>query len=180
MAKAGRPTKFTKALALKICQRIALGESLRTVCRDEKMPTTSTVMLWALEDRSGFSEQYETARKMQAGVMFDELLDIADDGENDFYTRTSQDGSEYEVPDHEHINRSRLRVDTRKWYLSKVLPKIYGDKLDLTSLGEKLPTGYEQLKDGDLDKEIERLARLKDQARLRPSRKGAAKSIRSS
>jgi len=175
MAKNGRPTKFTKALALKICQRIALGESLRRVCRDEKMPVTSTVMLWVLEDRGGFSEQYAKAREMQAENMFDEILDIADDGSNDFYTKTDADGNEYDVPNHELLNRSRLRVDTRKWYLSKVLPKKFGDKLDLTSLGERLPTGYEHLKDEDLDKEIERLQGIKDQARLRSSGKGKAK-----
>ena len=177
MAKNGRPTKFTKALALKICQRIALGESLRNVCRDEKMPVTSTVMLWALEDRGGFSEQYAKAREMQAENMFDEILDIADDGENDFYTRKAQSGEEYEVPDHEHINRSRLRVDTRKWYLSKVLPKKFGDKLDLTSLGDKLPTGFEHLKDEDLEKEIERLQKLKGQSRLRTGGAGTAKAV---
>lgn len=126
----GRPSKYTTKLGNDICQRLAEGESLRSICRDEDMPVTSTVHLWVLENKQ-FSEQYESARLMQAHHMFEELLDIADDGTNDWTTKENKEGTEYEVVNHEVVARSRLRVDTRKWFLSKVAPKIYGDKLQL-------------------------------------------------
>lgn len=135
-----RPSTYTKELAEKICERIAQGESVRKICKDEEMPSSATIYSWLLdEDKKEFLEQYEYAKNVQAENMFEELLEIADDGTNDYTTREANDGTEFEVPNTEHIQRSRLRVDTRKWYLSKVLPKKYGDKLDLTSNGEKLP-----------------------------------------
>lgn len=106
---------------------------------DDDMPTASTVYLWVLDDKEGFSDKYARAREMQAEVMFDEILEIADDGSNDLMTITKGDKT-YELENKEVTNRSRLRVDSRKWYLSKVLPKKFGDKLDVTSDGKQLPT----------------------------------------
>lgn len=137
--KKGRPTIYSKGLAEKICSRLAEGQSLRVICLDENMPNASTVHAWVLEDKRGFSKQYARARDIQAEVMFDEILEIADDGSNDLMTITKGDLS-YNVEDREVTNRSRLRVDSRKWYLSKVLPKKFGDKIDLTSDGKPLPT----------------------------------------
>lgn len=139
-----RPSEYTQEMADKICERLAGGESLRRICLDEGFPDASTVHRWVLTDTegsksAGFHKQYARAREIQAENMFDEILDIADDGSNDFMAITK--GNEtYEIENKEVTNRSRLRVDSRKWYLSKVLPKKFGDKLDLTSLGDKLPT----------------------------------------
>lgn len=135
----GRPSIYTNELADSICRRLAAGESLRRICMEEDMPNADTVYQWVIEDRQGFSDKYARAREIQAEVMFDEILDIADDGSNDYMTITKGDFS-YNIEDKEVTNRSRLRVDSRKWYLSKVLPKKFGDKLDLTSDGKKLPT----------------------------------------
>jgi hypothetical protein len=71
------------------------------------------------------------ARESGYHKMADELLEIADDASNDFMERKGKDGEAVMVVDHDHIARSRLRVDTRKWLLSKALPKVYGDKLEL-------------------------------------------------
>jgi hypothetical protein len=118
----GRPTKYTKELGIKICSRIAEGESVRSIIKDNEMPSSSTIFNWLLdEDKKQFLEHYEIARNVQAETMFEELLEIAD-----------------ETP-HEEINKARLRVDTRKWYLSKVLPKKFGDKMDLTSGNKPIP-----------------------------------------
>jgi Bacteriophage Sf6, terminase small subunit-like len=46
---------------------------------------------------------------------------------------SNKDGSTYTALDAEHVQRSRLRVEARKWLLSKALPKVYGDKLDLNT-----------------------------------------------
>lgn len=133
----GRPSIYTEELAFKICSRLAEGLSLRVICLDEDMPNASTVHEWVLTDREGFAKQYARAREIQAENMFDEILEIADDGENDYMTITK--GNEtYNVEDREVTNRSRLRVDSRKWYLSKVLPKKFGDKVDVTSDGKAI------------------------------------------
>lgn len=134
----GRPTIYTKELGETICKRIALGESLRSICKDEDMPDRSVVHDWILDaGKKEFSDQYEKAVNSRAELMFDELLDIADDGQNDYMEKELESGT-IEVPNTEHIQRSRLRVDTRKWYLSKVLPKKFGEKMDLTSGGKAI------------------------------------------
>lgn len=135
----GRPSIFTKELSDLICKRIAQGESVRSICKEEKMPNADTIYAWLLEDdKKEFSDKYARARNIQAELMFEELLEIADDGTNDWMTLTRRDGSEISVEDREVVNRSKLRVDTRKWYLSKVLPKKYGEKVDVTSDGKAI------------------------------------------
>jgi len=134
-----RPTKYTKELADNICSRIAEGESVRSIVKDKEMPSASTIFRWLLdEEKKAFWEQYEKARNIQSELMFEELIEIADDGTNDYIERETEKGNIVETLNSEHIQRSRLRVDTRKWYLSKVLPKKFGDKMDFTSSGEKI------------------------------------------
>ncbi len=126
--KRGRPSLYTEPLAAKICRRLAEGESLRTICADKAMPAISTVMGWLFDgNHDGFSEQYARAREAQAEVRADEIVDIADDASGDF--TADKDGKL--VANSEHIQRSRLRVDARKWIAAKLLPKRYGEKLDL-------------------------------------------------
>lgn len=127
MAVTGRPSLYSAELASLICERISSGESLRQVCRDESMPCTATVMKWALEIPD-FTEQYTKARGMLLEHWAEEIVDIADDGTNDWMKRETEAGTE-EVIRPEHINRSRLRVDTRKWLLSKLAAKKYGDRV---------------------------------------------------
>ena len=128
MTSPGRPSKYSAALGMEICRRMADGESLRSICRDEAMPAESTVRMWHVEDREGFSAHYTHAREAQVDRWAEEIVEIADDGSNDFMERKIGDEI-VEVPNHEHMNRSRLRVDTRKWLMSKLLPKKFGDKV---------------------------------------------------
>jgi hypothetical protein len=88
-----------------------------------------------MEDYDGCSNHYGKAREIQAAGFADEIMAIADDGSNDTYEKDLGDGKSVEVTNTDVIQRSRLRVDTRKWVLSKVLPKIYGEKLDLKHEG---------------------------------------------
>jgi hypothetical protein len=139
----GRPSIFSQKLADTICSRIAEGESLRNICKSEEMPNRATVHDWLLEkEKKDFYDQYEKACNTRAENMFDELVEIADDGSNDYMERLvggdddDDEGRVVRSVNSEHIQRSRLRVDARKWYLSKVLPKKYGDKLDMTSGGD--------------------------------------------
>ena len=130
--KRAPPTKYTAALAATICARIADGESLRSVCRDAAMPDKATVLRWRGNDEhTEFRAQYAYAREMQADALFDEALEIADDVTDDW----TEDKDGKMVFDHEHVQRSRLRVDTRKWAAGKLAPKRYGDKLQHTGDG---------------------------------------------
>ena len=129
----GRPSKYSKKLGDEIALRIAQGESVRRIGKDPDMPAATTIFRWALDSGHEFCEQYDRAKRIRAETLVDEVIDIADDGSNDYIVNDKGN----EVIDTEHVQRSRLRLDTRKWFASKVMPKVYGDKLDVTSDGEK-------------------------------------------
>ena len=132
---AGRPAyALTSDLEQTICFRIAHGESVRNIAQDEAMPSSATIYEHLIESKQ-FQEQYARAREAQMEAMSDEILAIADDSTND--TMTIKRGDlEIEVADNEWINRSRLRVDTRKWLMGKLAPKKYGDKIQQEHSGE--------------------------------------------
>ena len=118
----GRPSSFTEELAEEICARLADGQSLRKICLADDMPDQRTVMRWLSDGRyDAFRQQYARAREMQADTIFDEILDIADDGSNDFM-------GEDEKYNGDAVQRSKLRVDARKWMAGKLAPKKYGEK----------------------------------------------------
>lgn len=110
---------------------MARGESLSAICREPGMPDIGTVLDW--QDRHPeFLQRYTRARELQAMALVEGIFEIADDGTNDF----TQDKNGNEVVNSEAIQRSRLRVDTRKWFASKVLPKLYGDKVAVEHSGK--------------------------------------------
>lgn len=125
----GRPTLYTEAIANEICERLAAGETLRTICKSEHMPHESTVRWWVVSDKEGFSTHYTRARDLGLDAIAEELFDIADDGTNDWMT-VGRAGAEIQVENREVTNRSKLRCETRKWYLSKLAPKRYGEKVE--------------------------------------------------
>ena len=141
----GRPTVYTTDLADEICRRLADGESLRAICRDAGMPPYSTVQGWALDDFMGFGGQYTRARQIQAAALYDELLEITDAP-----MKSKRDG-QVNTAD---IQLRRLKVDTRKWALCKMLPKLYGDKLALGGDPDAPPI---TLSAGEVEKQIEAL-----------------------
>ena len=128
MKKRGQPFKYTKALADEICERLANGESLRAICRDEHMPSDFAVRNWVIHDLEGFASHYTRARDAGLDVLADEVLEIADDGTNDWMEKYLKNGGTIVVENGEAMARSRLRFDARRWYLSKLAPKRYGDK----------------------------------------------------
>lgn len=124
---AGRPSTYnTKVIGI-ICARLAKGESLRKICLDDDMPDLSSIFKW-LAEHPEFSQQYARAREEQAETLADEIIDIADDGSNDWMEINDPDNPGYRV-NGEAINRSKLRVDARKWVASKLKPKRYGEKV---------------------------------------------------
>ncbi len=125
---AGRPTDYSPELVAEMCERIAQGESVRSLTSDDRMPAMATFFRW-LHEKEEFKEQYAIAKELGAEALFADIIGIADDGTNDWMEQQDSEGNVtgYRL-NGEAVARSRLRVDTRKWYLSKVLPKVYGDK----------------------------------------------------
>ena len=122
---------YSEAIADEICERLAARESLWSICKSPGMPHAAAVIRWARKPELNFKDKYETARNIGYQLMAEELLSIADDGTNDYIEHVSEDGRAKTVVDHDHIARSRLRVETRKWVLAKMLPKLYGDKVTI-------------------------------------------------
>lgn len=121
--------EFSQELFDTICERIAEGESLRDICKSEDMPNKATVFRW-LASNQALSDQYARARESQADALFDDILEIADNATNDWMERNGEDGSGWSV-NGDHIQRSKLRIDARKWMAGKLRPKVYGDKLEI-------------------------------------------------
>jgi hypothetical protein len=103
------PVRYTEQLGKRICEQLAEGKTLSSICRGPGMPTEGAVRQWALKGGE-FGDKYERARFLGYLKMADEIIDIADQS------------------DERTVNRDRLRIDARKWALSKALPKIYGDR----------------------------------------------------
>ena len=123
---AGQPTKLTETIAEKICSRLSLGESLLAICKDSTMPGVSTVYGWLVRpENKQFLDMYTQARELQADTYMDECIDIADDTAKDTIILINKNGEEYEKTNFEHINRSRLRVDTRIKIAEKMAPRKY-------------------------------------------------------
>jgi len=127
-SKRGRPSLYSAELAATICKRLSEGESLREICRDDGLPDRGTILRWA-EENEEFRHQYARAREALLEYWAHEIVEISDDGSNDYMERQGKKGETFEVVDHEHISRSKLRVDTRKWLMSKLAPKKYGDRV---------------------------------------------------
>lgn len=121
----GRPKSYKSEIAEHILAKLAAGKSLRRVCAEvQDGPDPSTVRRWVVDNLDGFRDKYTRAKEEMLEAWADEIVEIADESNRD--TVVSEDG---EHANSEWINRSRLRVDTRKWLLSKLLPKKFGDKL---------------------------------------------------
>lgn len=126
--KVGRPTLYTEALADLICERVAIHTLglQRIIAMYPDMPCEHTINLWRLKHPE-FSLKYAQAKLFQAELLAEECLDIADDSRNDWMESLDPDeqGDGWKL-NGDHINRCRLRIDTRKFFASKLLPKKYG------------------------------------------------------
>ena len=123
---------YSQDIADKICARLAEGESLRSICRDDEFPNRCEVFRWLADDaNTAFRDQYARAKEFGIEALADDITEISDDARNDWMERSGEDDRGW-VANGEHIQRSKLRVDARKWLLSKLAPKKYGDKLDMT------------------------------------------------
>ena len=109
---------------------MACGETLTAICKDQDMPAYGTVWRWRQENPA-FRESYARAREAQMERWADEIVEISDDTTQDMVLKEGRNGSTYLAPDQEHIQRSRLRVDTRKFLMAKIAPALYGERVQV-------------------------------------------------
>ncbi len=124
-AKEKKDREYRKAFE-RVCDLIADGpkNSVKEITQDKKIGLSRSGFYKMLQMGNGdLVDRYAQARAMQADRLAEEILDIADDATNDFVERNGKT----EV-NNEHVQRSRLRIDTRKWLAGKLKPKVYGDK----------------------------------------------------
>lgn len=118
----------------RLCGLIAGGMSMAEACGRDDCPSRTAVYQRMAADE-GFRTIIARAREAQAHHWADEIITISDDSRNDFITRQTPAGEEVMV-NHEHISRAKLRVDSRKWLLARLLPKQYGDHIEAPGTAE--------------------------------------------
>lgn len=125
--------KYSPQIARKICEQIMEGKTLKDICAQHNMPSIQRVTRWLASPlNEDFREMYYYARRVQAEILVDEIISIADDSENDWKPSFNKKGEQNGwKPDHECIQRSRVRIDTRKWLAAKMLPRMYGENIDV-------------------------------------------------
>lgn len=127
----GRPTIYTQELADRICEEIALGKSIRTVCLAAEMPGLSSIFKWIRENKE-FSQQYAQATSERSECQHEDLLELGDEA-------ISLAQSVNEKASGAVVQAVKLKADNMKWSMSKMKPKKYGDKIDMTTNGKDLP-----------------------------------------
>jgi hypothetical protein len=140
----GGPRKYDRAaVAQHVCAELKAGRSLESICKDGGMPHVATFLDWVSEDPSGIGKDYAHAREIGYALLAEEIIKLSDKtGEWVEVHKTDSDGrplfdkAGQPIMDRVHVPLSadviahkRLQIDTRKWMLSKMLPKVYGDKL---------------------------------------------------
>jgi hypothetical protein len=139
----GRPSTYDRDKADAILGHLCEGTTLPRACGLVGV-NRSTFQRWVEADHDGLSGRYEDARLKLLDHWADEIIEIADDGRIE---REGKDGTVYDVMNSEYIARSKLRVETRKWLLSKLKPGQYGDRSNLNvtgtiSLGQLIDESY--------------------------------------
>ena len=127
--KKGRPSTYSAELAKEICDTISSSsKGTKALCKENShWPSQDTLFTW-LKTNNEFSEQYAQAKRCQIELLVDEILEIADDSSKDCMV------NEQGVPVFSNtvVTRAKLQIDTRKWLACKLLPKVYGNKLEST------------------------------------------------
>jgi hypothetical protein len=131
----GKPFPWTPEIEEEIFQRVADGKSIRAALEDDWLPGWTTVNKRLASDPE-FAARYARAREAQADKLFDECLEIADQYEQ---AEEKLEGGT------DHINRARLRIDTRKWMAGKLRPKVYGDKVAIGGADDLPPIQTEDV-----------------------------------
>ena len=127
----GRPSKRTPELEDEIMRRISEGETLRSICRDDHMPSWTRIYDW-MDTDPDLSARFARAREKGEEAILQQCMDISDDDKRDWNLVHDNDGNVIGVKvDGEHVQRSKLKIWTRMELLKRWNPKKWGDKVDL-------------------------------------------------
>ncbi len=130
---APKATRDAISFVDEICARVSGGETLNSVCadlRDYGCPASNTFRLWVTKDEpKGIAGQYARAREMQWEHWGDQILDESQNDRIGEVTETDASGAIIKVKRGDATERARLAIDAKKWLLSKLVPKKYGDKV---------------------------------------------------
>jgi hypothetical protein len=122
------PVAYTDAIADHICEEIASGRSVASICAEEGMPTKRAVFKWLYRNPE-FALKYSIAHRFRADALVEETFAISDDASLDYVERLDVNGKPYVAIDKDNIARSRLMVDTRKWAAARFNRSKYGDRI---------------------------------------------------
>ncbi|MGO9460667.1 MAG: helix-turn-helix domain-containing protein [Rhodomicrobium sp.] len=114
---------YDETVASEILAQLSEGTTMRAICKAEGMPSPRTVSRWVDADINGFAARYDRARRMQGDAIFDEVIDITNE----------------EFVDLVEVQAAKLKVDARKWFLAKLNPKRYGDRVEILNRTEEMP-----------------------------------------
>jgi hypothetical protein len=165
-----------EVVSAQICEELKLGRSLESICKAEGMPSVATFLEWVNKDPSGVGKDYAHAREIGYALLADEIVALSDkthewvtvqkldpQGDPMFDEKGEPLLKQMLMPlNSDVIAHKRVQIDTRKWMLSKMLPKVYGDKITQEHTGSN--GGPIALAAVDLknlsDAELENMSRL--------------------
>ncbi len=171
--KNGRPTTYKTEVAVEVCTRLAIGESLVEITREDEMPGYRTVMRWLLEEypaddpRHEFRQMYARARVVQAETYADQMVVLADQDANDVLY--DLDGHPVQATN-VRIQRHKLQIDTRKWIASKLLPR-FSDRVTVEGGEKPLEIEVEVMDDREIARQTALILYRADRKALTDQRK---------
>ena len=129
----GPHSSYNEEVGDHVCAAIVEGATLREIAEELNI-NRCTILSWVHQNED-FAKKYRIARQMQAECLVDDIMTIANDGTNDYMERETKTGGTEMVINSEHIQRSRLRIDSIKWVAGKFAPRVYGDRVDVNHTG---------------------------------------------
>lgn len=154
--KRRKPSRYSQKIAEEICDRLMQGESLRQICAGQQPPAARRTILYWLAQKQEFRQLYMAAREVQADLLADEILAIADQNGDDWLKKSKRgSGEEQWVLNTEHVQRAKLRIDARKWLIARLAPKKYSlNELEEQQASQSLNEGWQvQWLEGEEGKE---------------------------
>jgi hypothetical protein len=142
---------YSDKLAEEICSRVASGELLTIICREDDMPTMRRCNQW-LKERPEFQGLMDMSKNDRLSIFEEEVIEIADDIKNDF-KMVIKNGKEKRVVDPEVIARAKLRIEVRFRHLKSGKPSKWGDVQTLITKSDD-PNDVSNLSTDELEKQI--------------------------
>jgi hypothetical protein len=130
-SRLGRPTTYSIEIAAEICALLGDNMKLHDICRETRFPSAATVYRWLIE-YPDFRKAYDCALQAKFDARSEEIIAIADDASRDFIQEPDAEGILTVRPNKELLERTKLRIETRKWQMQKELPHKYADTQPIT------------------------------------------------